>query len=271
MQNFMISDKSRSTISINSDKERTFNGCSYQQLNDKKNKFKKKFQNIADKKDLYLYYNMNPILLNKNKEMKFMINKNDLNNFFVESKIKRMNDEIYYNQIFKLINPYYLVEHKKFLNKKYLSKEIIDTLNDEKNLLYERSIFINNNKYYDNNKNISFEIPNKNDVKYSKYYKISNEKLIKDSINKNCLVVKLINEDDGFEKILLLKRDTCLEDLKSLIIFLYKSKYKKKINEKITLYREDNDEVIDNVKTLDELSKLMGSKHELGIIVEVKY
>ena len=56
-----------------------------------------------------------------------------------------------------------------------------------------------------------------------------------------------------------------------IIIFLYKSKYKKKINEKITLYREDNDEVIDNVKTLDELSKLMGSKHELGIIVEVKY
>ena len=80
--------------------------------------------------------------------------------------------------------------------------------------------------------------------------------------------------DNLFDKILLLKPDFTLDDLKLLIKFIYKSKYGKEYINNIDLFYQDslcNDYKIDNVNTLRDLAKKLETKYELNIFIEAQY
>ena len=271
MMNLRINENSNLVLGLNKQGEKVVNGNTFQMLHHKRTKMNYTFDSIPEKDDLYIYTTLNPMILEKNQKMKFKINKNDLNQFFLESNEKRNEKEIYNSELFKLINPYYLVEETDYLNKKYLSSEILNSLNEEKETLKERNTNMFSNQYYDKKRKIFFGIPRKE----HKFNKIKKDELIKDSIKDKCLVVRLKNTEDGkFNKILLLKPDFTFDELKILIKLIYKAKYGiKNINE-INLYYRDifyNEAKVENFRTLSELSRKINTKYELTIYIEAHY
>ena len=278
MNNFAISEDSKLIMSINDDKEVLFNDKSYKFLNKKRAQFNSRLEFITEtekeKNDLIFYYSLNPMKLVKNPNMKFKISKDDLNKFFIESREKKENKEnkeIYYTKLYELINPYHLIQEKKYINKKYISQENLKILEQEKEVLIERENNKYKNKYYDKNKRISFELPkNQREFNY-----IKNGELIKKCIDQKCLVVKLTNLFDDFSEILLLQPNFGLEELIVLIRFLYKTKYDQNNIKSLNLYNQEDlkDKIdLEKIKTLKDLyEKLKPKTYELSIFIDAQY
>ena len=286
MNNFSITEDSKLIISINDEKEKLCNNKSYKFLSKKRDQINSLLKNIQEEKEkeekekeekeevknyLISYYSLNPIKLVKNPNMKFKINKDDLNKFFIESKEKKENKEIYYSELYKLINPYYLIQEKKYINKKYISKENLETLEQEKEALIERDNNKCSNKYYDRNKKILFELPRNQ----REFNHIKNNELIKNCIDEKYLVVRIANCWDDFNEILLLKPNFGLDELIILIRFLYKAKYGQNSIKSFHLFdHEDYKDGLDleQIKTLKDLyKKIKPEKPELSIYIDAQY
>lgn len=270
---FNLEGKSENIIGINSDKKRTFNGKTFEKLNSKKKKLDFQFKTlIKEKNNLLFYYTLNPIKIKKDINTKYKITKHDLNKLFIESKDKRLHKEIYDKDLYKLINPYYLVKEKKYISPKYISTNIQKTFNQEEKAFRERE---NNNffsnKFYDKNKNITFELLSKE----HKFSRINDATLLNEAVKDHCFIVKLQNDEDSFNKIVLLRPSFTVGELKSLIKFIYKSVYKVDIIEDINLYYYNNlySEITieNNNKNLKDLSKEMKADLELEIMIQALY
>ena len=271
VNNFSIKEESKLLVETNLMLETMINGNTYKNLEKKNKKLLSRFEGMTEKNDLIFYRILNPLYINKNKTMKFSIDKNGLNDLFLDYKEKRNNNEIYSSELYELLNPYYLVEKKKFLNRKHISKEILDEFKEEAELINERQKNKDKNQLYDKGSNILFKLATKED----KSNKIKNIKLINDCINDNCLIVRLKNNEDNiFDKILLLKPDFTIDELKLLIKFIYKVKYEKQFIDIKDLYYEDslyNYLKIENVKCLGDLAKKLKEKYELTIYIDAQY
>ena len=257
-------------IGMNNNKEITFNDKSYNDLKEKRAKINSKFSKNNEDNDLLSYYISKPIKLVKNPNMKFKINKDDLNQFFLELKEKRKEKEIYNSDLFKLFNLYHLIEEKKYLNKNFIPENILINLEEEKESLIEREFNKFSNKFYDTEKRILFELSGKENSNN----KIKNYKIIKESIKQKCFIVRLKNNNDNFNQILLLKPDYHLDELQVLIKFLYKTKYGQNDIKMINFYYQDdykNELNIEEIKTMDDLSKKINSKIELTIYIDAQY
>lgn len=268
LNNFNLSNDSNNSIGINDKEERTFNERNYKMLNNKKKVLETQFKGLLKETDLLSYYIFKPIKLNINNNSKFKIKKDDLNNFFTQSEEKKLHKEIYNTDLFNLINPYYLTIELNYIRPKYIPQHILNTFKFEKERLKERENAIINNKI--NNKNKSCEIPSKD---YEKN-RISNERMLNQAVKEQCFLIRIKNEEDDFKKILLLRPDFTVDELKLIIKCIYKKE--KEINiEKINLYYTNNlySEVIikNNNETIKELAKEMNSELELEIFIQAQY
>ena len=270
LENLSIKEESKLLINPNSTQELMVNGNTYINIEKKNKQLLSRFEGMSEKNDLIIYQILNPIYINKNKKMKFSCDKNALNELFLDYKEKRNNNEIYSNELYELLNPCYLVE-KNFLKRKHISKEILADFKEEKELLNERQINRDKSQFYDKENKILFKLLNKED----KLNKIKNKELIKDSINDNCLVIRLKNNMDNlFNKILLLKSDYTFDELKLLIKCIYKVKYGKQNIKNIDLFYQDkfmNEFKIDSVPCLGHLAQKLKTKYELNIYIEAQY
>ena len=268
IQNFNLSENSKNSIGINKE-ERTYNNKTFKMLNNKRKNLDSQFKNYLKEKDLLSNYIIKSIKLDLNQNTKFKIHKNNLDLFFNQSKDKKYHKEIYNTKIYDIINPYNLVE-QKFIKPKYISKEIRSSFNLEKERLKERENSIMSNKFYDKNKKISFELAPKD----HKFNKISNAKILNDAIKSHCLIVKLKNEEDDFKKILLLTADFTVNELKSLIQFIYKV-VNGIIIDNLNLYYKNKYyleiPIEDDDKTMKELAGEMHSESELEIFIQTQY
>lgn len=275
MKNFSLCEESEPKVGVMiSTQERTFGGNSFKTLNSKRLKLNSKFLIIGENdynNNLLFYNTSNPLILKKdaNKKMRFTINKDDLNKLFKDSINMRNNKEIYDNKLFELLIPSYLVD-KGFVSKKFISKENLKNFELEKDILKEREINKNNNKYFDRINNISFELLDKED----KLNKIKNRKVIKNCINDNCYVVKVKNIDDDFNASFLLKPNFTIEELKALIKFAYKVKRQIKDIEEIKLYYDESCQdnfKLENYLTMFDISNKIKTKFELIIYIVADY
>lgn len=269
LNNFNLSDDSKNSIGINEKNERTFNGKDYKMLNNKRKNLDSQFKSLVKEKDLLPYYLFKPIQININNNSRFKIKKDDLNKFFINSEEKKLHKEVYNTDLYNLINPYYLTQEVNYIKQKYISQSILNTFRTEKERLKDRenAILINNKI---NCRNQSCEIPQKTDEKN----RISNERMLNQAVKEHCFIIKLINEEDEFKKILLLRPDFTIEELKLIIKCIYKKE--KEINiENINLYYNNNlyVEVIinNNNETIRELAKEMNSELELEIFIQTQY
>ena len=137
----------------------------------------------------------------------------------------------------------------------------------DKEEIKERGYNISLNEYYDKNKNIYFGLAQKNVQKN----KIKNKDVIKNAVENKELLVRLINELDNFDKKLLLKPEFTLEDLKVLIVFLYKVSFGVNELKKISLYYDYDFPIEDDQLTLADLYKKWGKNYELLIYINADY
>ena len=270
LNNFKLSESSNNLIGI-SNEGRIYNKRTFIMLNNKRKSIDNKFGNFIKEDHLLLfYYITNPIKLDINRNTKFKISKNNLNEFFNESKDRKYHKEIYGTKLFNLVNPYYLVKEKGYINSKYIDRDIINTFTIEKENLKERDTTIMNNKFYDKINNLYFELPPKD----HELNKISNERLLNEAIRNHCYLVRIKNEEDDFKKILLLRHDFTVNELITLIKFIYKS-IKGIIVDKFYLYYNNNlysEVAINDInKTMRELSKEMRAGIELEIFIQMQY
>lgn len=266
LQNFSLLEESKNSIGIYRE-ERTFNNKTFKMLNNKRKNLDTQFKNYVKEKNLLSYYIFKPIKLNTNSNSKFIIHKKDLHYFFLQSKENKLHKEIYDTSLYNLINPYYLVVEKKYIKPKNIHRDILDTFSQEKERLKERENSILNNKFYDKNKKIYFELPSKD----HDLNKISNEKMLSEAVKNHCIIVKIKNEEDDFKKILLLRPDFTVCELISLIQFIYKVARGIIIN-KMNLYYNNNlysAVLIDDMnKTMKGLAKEMNSELEIEIFIQ---
>ena len=195
LQNFNLSKESINYVGANNEGERTFNDKTFKMLYDKKKNLEKQFKNYIKEKDLLSFYVFKPNKIDVNSEMKFKINKNDLNDLLVKSEQMKLHKEIYKTKLFNLINPYYLVA-EKYIKQTDISPNLQKKLLKEKEELKIRENTIYNNKFYDSEKQIYFELPPKDHPLNT----IKNEKVLNDAVKSHCLIVRLKNEEDGFNK-----------------------------------------------------------------------
>ena len=268
---FSIKEESKLLIGSNFMNETTMNNKSYRDLEEKNKKLISRFQGMTEKNDLIIYQTLNPIYLNRSKDMKFSFDKKELNELFLHYKKIRDEKEIYTSDLYELLNPYYLTETKRYLKRKHLSKEILAEFKDEQKLLYERNCNKVKNQFYDKDCGMIFVLKNKEDH----LNKIKNKDLINNSIKENCFVVRLKNNEDNiFDKIFLLKPDFTIDELKILIKFIYKVKYEKQFISTVDLYYQDiffNEHKIENVKNLGDLADKLKAKIELTIFIDAQY
>lgn len=268
LENFNLLEESKNSIGIFRE-ERTFNTKTFKMLNNKRKNLDSQFKNFLKEKNLLSYYIFNPIRLDLNSNNKFKIHKKDLHNFFIQSKENKLHKEIYDTSLYNLINPYYLVMEKKYLKTRNVYREILDTFSQEKERLKERENSILNNKFYDKNKKIYFELPPKD----HQLNKISNDKMLNEAVKNHCVIVKIKNEDDDFKKILLLRPEFTVYELISLIQFIYKVTRSIIIN-KINLYYNNNlysaVPINDMEKTMKGLAKEMNSELEIEILIQIQ-
>ena len=200
LQNFKLSQESINLVGANNKGERTFNDKTFKMLNAKRKNLEKQFKNYIKEKDLLSFYVFKPNKLDINEDSKFKISKKDLNDLLVISEQKKLHKEIYKTKLYNLIIPYYLVVEKKYINEKDISPDLQKRFLKEREELKIRENTVYNNKFYDHEKRISFELPSKE----HELNKISNEKILNDAVKSHCLIVRLKNDEDGFNKILLL-------------------------------------------------------------------
>ena len=270
LNNFKLSQSSNAFIG-NSNEGRTFNEKAFKMLNNKRKNLDNQFGNFIKEDHLLLfYYITNPLKLDINANTKFKISKNDLNNFFKDSKDRKLHKEIYGTKLFDLLNPYYLVTEKRYINANNLDRDIINTFSIERENLKERDTIVMNNKYYDKNNKLFFELPPKD----HELNKISNERMLNEAVRNHCFLVRIKNEEDDFKKILLLRPDFTVNELISLIKFIYKV-VKGIILDKFYLYYNNNlyieVPITDANKTMRLLSKEMRTGIELEIFIQIQY
>ena len=270
LNKFKLSQSSNAFIG-NSNEGRTFNEKTFKMLNNKRKNLDNQFGNFIKEDHLLLfYYITNPLKLDINANTKFKISKNDLNNFFKDSKDRKLHKEIYNTKLFDLLNPYYLVTEKRYINANYLDRDIINTFSIERENLKERDTIVMNNKYYDKNNKLFFELPPKD----HELNKITNERMLNEAVRNHCFLVRIKNEEDDFKKILLLRPDFTVNELISLIKFIYKV-VKGIILDKFYLYYNNNlyieVPITDINKTLRILSKEMRVGIELEIFIQIQY
>ena len=269
LKNFKLSESSRNAIGMSSE-GRTYNNKTFKILNSKRKLIDKQFGNYIKEEHLLLFYYISqPIKLDINPNTKFKINKKNLNEFFNISKEKKLHKEIYGTKLFNLINPYYLVSEKNYIKPKYVDREILNTFTLEKERLKERDTTVMNNLFYDKNKKLYFELPPKD----HELNRISNDRMLNEAVRNHCFIVRLKNEEDDFQKILLLRPDFTVNELIALIQFLYK--VMKGMNvEKLYLYYNNNlyceVPIKDINKTLRNLSKEMKSELELELFIQIE-
>ena len=114
----VLTKDSTNYISTNKDNQKICNNYTFLYLNEKKKDLESKYR-IHEGKDPIsnlLYYDIsNPIKIKKDKDNKFRIDKDKLNELFLISEEKRLHKEIYKTKLYDLINPYYLVVEKKYI------------------------------------------------------------------------------------------------------------------------------------------------------------
>lgn len=268
-----ILEESNVFIGENDENLKVFNNHSYNTLCEKRNILEKKYKSFLREKpnDLLSYNIFNPIKIKKDKNNLFKIDKIKLNDIFVQSEEKRSHNEIYKSKLYELLNPYYLAFEKKYINEKYLSDVIKSKINKEREEIRDREYNISLNKLYDKKNNIYFALLKKN----NNYNKIDNDTLLNNAVNNKDILVRLKNEDDGFEKNILLHNDFTMKDLKFLIAFIYRSVFAVNDPGEIKLfYLNANYEdiyIVNEQKTLLELSKEMKNKYELEIFITAEY
>ena len=270
--NFALLEESKAIIGINNENQKLFNNQTFATLNEKRKKIESKYLSFLKKEqqdpiNLLSYSIFNPLKIKKDPETKFKIDKDKLNELFLISEDKRSHKEIYKTKLYELLNPYHLVIEKKYIKLKYISSSIRSKFMKDKEEIKERGYNISLNEYYDKNKNIYFGLAQKNVQKN----KIKNKDVIKNAVENKELLVRLINELDNFDKKLLLKPEFTLEDLKVLIVFLYKVSFGVNELKKISLYYDYDFPIEDDQLTLADLYKKWGKNYELLIYINADY
>ena len=269
---FALTKESTNYLSANKDNQRTYNNNTFLALNDKKKELESKYKILAGKEPNLLSYTIfNPIKLKKDKDNKFRISKDKLNELFLISEEKRLHKEIYNSKLYDLLNPYHLVVEKKYIKGKYISDLVKSKFNHDKKEKIERGYDMSLDEFYDKKKKIYFGMESKD----GEYNCISNKEVIKKAVDEGDIVVRLANDSDGFEKTLLLKSDLTIDELKLLIKFLYKIKYCVFNISKLSLYYLDKMrkevEINNDENTLEELNKTFGENYELNIYIVAEY
>ena len=271
---FSILDESLCLLSTNSEKQRLFNYQTFPSLNEKRKKLETKysiFLNNESSNNLLAYSIFNPLKIKEDKDNKFKISKSDLNNLFIKSESNRMHKDIYNSKLYDLLNPYHLVLEKKYIKEKYISDLVKSKFIHDKKEKIERGYKMSLYEFYDKKKKIYFGLQKKD----SNYNKIENNVVIKNAVENNNILVKLRNESDCFEKILLLKPDFTVEELKLLIQFLYKVLFGVNNLDKIYLYYWDEigyeKEINQDKSTMEDLYQLFGKHYELSIFIAAEY
>ena len=260
-------------IGLNENKEKTFNNEKYSSLLRKKLKIESKYNSLPLEKpnDILSYSTFFPLIITLNSKSQYKITKEKLNKIFVESSQKKFHKEIYNSKLFELINPYYLVSEKKYINEKYISNAIKSKFNEEKEEILEREYALSSNEFYDKNNQIYFGFVSQR----NKMNKIRNNTLIKKAIIEKNILVRIKNEIDCFDKNFLLNSDFKIKELKSLIAFIYKTVLSVKNPGNITLfyYTESFKEIYlnDDNKTLKDIGKEMNKKNVLDIFINADY
>ena len=268
-----LSEESNIVIGLNNENQKVFNNQAYSTLDEKRKAIEKKYRLFLKEKtnDLLSYSIFNPIKIKNDKNNLFKIDKMKLNQIFIQSEEKRAHNEIYKSKLYELLNPYYLVFEKKYINEKYLSDNIKSKINKERDEIRERDNNMSLNKYYDKKNNIYFALLKKNNA----YNKVDNQVLLNNAIKNKDFLVKLKNEDDGFEKNLLLHNFFTMKELKLLIAFIYRSVLSVNDPGKINLFYLNNNYddvyILNENKTLLDLSKEMNKKYELEIFITAEY
>ena len=270
---FSICEESKAVIGQNDDNEKVFNQLTFNSLIEKRKKIENRYKPFIKEKpnDLLSFYIFYPLKIQKNKHNKFRINKNKLNDLFIESEEKRLHKDIYSTSLYELVNPYHLVVEKKYIKEKNVSDRFRSKFRKERDQLKEREYAISKDKYHDEKNDTYFQLPPKSDP----LNKIKNQTLIKNSIKDHCILVRLINSYDNFDKNLLLKPDFTVDELKSLVKFIYRAvlEIEDPGNIELFYYNDLFEEVfiLDDSKSLQDLSKEMNYNNDLEINIQTKY
>ena len=253
--------------------QKIFNNQNFESLNEKKMKLESKYTPFLKEKsmDLLLYSLFNPMKIKKDKDNKFRIDRDKLNELFNLSEDKRNHAEIYNTELYKLLNPYYLAVEKRYIKRSSLSDEINSKLRQYEEELRERESKMSSDELYIRQKHIYFGLAGKN----NSYNKEKNNLIINNAIENKNILVRIQNEGDQFKKNFLLEPDFTVEELKLLIIFVYKAFYGVNDLRDLKLFYAKNSysEIYfdDNSKTLSEIAKEAGNKNELDIFITVQY
>lgn len=262
------------TIGKNESKETTYNNEVYSSLLNKKRKYELRYtSNFPDNIDDILSYNLfQPFIISFNRRNQLKMSKEKLDKLFKESYQKRYHKEIYTTELFDLINPYHLVEEKKYISQKYISEEIKSKFEEEKEDMIEREYSLSPNQFYDKKNKVFFGFASKR----NKLYKEINKNLIKKTVKKSdMLLVRIKNLDDCFDKNFLLEPNFKLGDLKTLVTFIYKTKLFVQnpgelslyyINETFSPIYLNNDD-----KTLGDIAKETKNEFVLDIFINADY
>lgn len=264
---FSLSEESKNVFGKNNEDQILFNDEPYSILNQRRKQLESKYKSLLSKEPLInlLYYTINnPLKIKTDEENQFKITKKKLNALLIKSQEDRKHKEIYKTKLYDLLNPYHLVEEKKYIKKENISDEIKSKLNDNKEEKKEREYQLSRYELYDKESKIYFGL-NKDNLQSDKY-------VIKYSVNNNYILVKINNESDGMEKTLLLNPDFTVEELKLLIKFFYKIKCGYDNVDNISLYFFNSDTKInEDKKTMKELNDIFENNDELNIVFTSDY
>lgn len=249
------------------EKEMTFNGFTYKMLKQKKKRLESHKKEGEKIEDLLYYLISRPIKIDKKKEISCTITKDALNKFFLEAETKRCSKDIYNTSLYKLLNPYYLVTQKKYIDIKNISEEIKEKFTDCMENLFERENNMDYNKFYDKSSKSNLELVSTN--------KTDNE-IVQESIRERRLLVRLKNEGDEKQWNLLLPSFTTVGELKTIVKFLYRSSlFVDNLNDLKLSYLIDNKMnekfLIDDHQTLFNIAKELNSVYELKIFIQADY
>lgn len=272
LSKFSLCDESKVVIGINDDQKKTFNDLTFNDLYDKRRKLDSRYKLILKEKqnDLLSFSVFNPIKIEKIKNNKFKINKSKLNDLFIESEEKRFHKDIYNTNLFELINPYHLIVEKKYIREKYVSDRFKSKFKKEKEKLKEREYAICLDKYHDEKNDAYFQLPHKSDA----YNRVKNQTIIKNAIQNHYFLVRLKNSNDKFDKNVLLSPDFTIDELKSLVKFIYRAVFVENPQNIELFYLNDLYEevfILDDNKSLLDISKEQNYNNDLEINIHAIY
>ena len=269
---FSLSEESGIVFSKNEEEQRLINYEAYPSIKEKRKKLESKYKIFLSKEPLInlLYYTINkPLKIKPDEENRFKISKDKLNNLLLISKEKRTNKEIYKTKLYELLNPYHLAVEKQYIKSENLSEEIKSKLNVDKKEKIERGYELSQYEFYDkkSQKYFGYDLEDK----YN-YNLQSDNNNLREAVRNKYVLVKINNELDGFDKIMLLNPDFTVEELKLLVKFFYKGQLGYEVVDNICLYLSNYDlEITEDKKTMKELNDIFGKNQELDINITADY